>query len=392
MPISVVMPALEMAQETGKLVSWLKKEGETVRKGEMLLEIETDKAVMEIEAQAEGVLAGIAAREGDVIPVGQTIAWLLAPGDSAPPPQQPPAKTSEPQIAKSSVPSGAAVTNGSSVKISPKARRLAKEQGVDLASVKGSGPGGEILSEDILTAHGKAALGRSSTQPIAAAVIKPNQVGRVMAQRTAESWTTVPHFFLQREVVATALSAVREEIASQSGVRPSFTDMLVSLVARILKRHPRMNSSWKSGDIHANASINIGVAVAVDGGVVTPVIQNADDAALTDIAARSKELAQRARSGTLRPEDISGATFTITNLGMYDVDSFSAIIVSPQAGILAVGKLVDRVVVMDGKPSVAPVITLTLSADHRVTDGAQAAGFFKDLAQAISDPLPVLNS
>jgi pyruvate dehydrogenase E2 component (dihydrolipoamide acetyltransferase) len=392
MAISVVMPALEMAQETGKLVAWLKKEGEHVTRGEMLLEVETDKAVVEIEAQGDGVLAGITAQLGDVIPVGQTIAWLVQPGEE-PPVATAPAQTGrkmDTPVSAAPAPSvGAAVAPaaGSGARISPRARRLAKEHGIDLSTVTGSGSGGEILAEDIvkIVESGGAAPAAPAATPMA---IQPvSTVGRIMAERTTQSWTTVPHFFVARDVDGTSLNAARQllipAIEASHGVRVTHTDLLVALVARALARHPRLNSSWAGTGIAPNPSINIALAMAVDQAVVTAVIPDADRLALGDLALRRKELATRARANRLQPADINGATFTISNLGMFGVDAFTAIIVPPQAGILAVGAMSDRPVVIDGEVRVRPMMTLTLSSDHRVVDGAGAASFMKDLVELI---------
>jgi len=380
MAVSVVMPALEMAQETGKLVRWLKQEGEAVTKGDMLLEIETDKAVVEIEAQSDGVLTGITARVDDVIPVGQTIAWLVGPGEE--PPSSPEvaqtgrkmdtAVTAAPSVARSDVAAVAAA------RMSPKARRLAREHGVDLSAIRGSGGGGEILAEDVL--HAASARGDEDTL---------SSVGRIMAERTTQSWTTVPHFFVTREVDATALKRRREslipEIERTHRVKLTHTDLMVAAVARALRHHPRMNASWKDGSIALNREVNVALAIAVENAVVTAVIRNASEASLGEIAARRQELAQRARANRLQPADIAGATFTISNLGMLNVDAFTAIIVPPQAGILAVGAIADRVVAIDGLVGVRPMLTLTLSADHRVVDGARAAMFLNEVVGNLGD-------
>jgi pyruvate dehydrogenase E2 component (dihydrolipoamide acetyltransferase) len=417
MALSVVMPALEMAQETGKLVAWLKKEGEQVRKGDMLLEVETDKAVVEIEALGDGVLAGVTAKPGDVVPVGRTIAWLLQPGEAAP-----------------------SESSTGNARVSPKARRLAKEHGVDLERIMGSGPGGEILTDDVLAAAEQSRLkpaptsglssvvgagvsqpeakapssvvGAGVSQPeakapssvVGAGVSQPeakapssvvgagfsrlDSIGRLMAERTTQSWTTVPHFFLTREIDATALNAARQRlmpaIEKSHGVKITHTDLLIGAVARTLRLHPRMNASWIADGIVLHDHVNVAVAVAVESAVVTIVVSDADTAPLGDVAVRRRDLSERARAGRLQPADISGATFTISNLGMFGIDAFTAIIVPPQAGILAVGAIADRPVAADGRVIVQPTITLTLSCDHRVIDGAGAAGFLGDLAAAIA--------
>jgi pyruvate dehydrogenase E2 component (dihydrolipoamide acetyltransferase) len=396
MAISVVMPALEMAQETGKLISWLKKEGDSVAKGEALLEIETDKAVMEIESPGDGVLAGVKVQPGAEVPVGRTIAWIVRPGEV--PPTDEVATTSGRKttvIAPSAGSSPASVIQGAQpvsqpIRISPKARRLASEHGVNLADVRGSGAGGEILASDIL------AVAESKAGSSPAPVESGGPISRLMAERTTQSWTTVPHFFVVRDVDAGALNDARQrlapEIEQSHALKLTHTDLLAALVARVLVKHPRLNASWTGERVHTNAEINIGLAMAVDDGVVAPVLHNADKSGLREIAAKRRDLTERARGGKLRPADIAGGTFTISNLGMFGVDAFTAIIIPPQAAILAVGRITDRVVPMDGHPGIRPMMTLTLSSDHRVVDGARAAKFLQELVEAIGNPQPWLGS
>src|SRR5438105_255396 len=363
MALSVVMPALEMAQESGKLLAWRKKEGDRVSKGEALLEIETDKAVVEVEAPGDGILAAISAAEGAVVPVGQTIAWLVQPGE-APPADTRPAQTGRRSDAGAATPARDARELAESretaeIRISPKARRLAKEHGLDLASVNGSGPGGEILADDVLAAVGRDAVGRpfqgrqeaGPERPARQSI--PSSAARLMAERTTYSWTTIPHFFVSRDVDATRLNAAREKT---SGV--SHTDLLVSLVATALAKHPRLNASWIDNAVRTNPDVNVAIAIAVEDAVVTGVIHRAGALSLAEIASRRAELADRARAGRLQPADIAGATFTISNLGMFQVDAFTAIILPPQAAILAVGTIADRVVAVDGRPAVRPMMTL----------------------------------
>lgn len=386
MPFSVVMPALEMAQETGKLISWFKKEGDSVVKGEPLLEIETDKAVVEVESPGEGVLAGVRAQAGDEIPVGRTIAWILRPGETVPATeaQVESARKTAASIALPAARKFSPQPHGSpdEIKASPKARRLAQERGVDLQKLRGTGPGGEILAADIL---------RAATVPAGTPqTFHGSPVSRLMAERSLHSWTTVPHFFVAREVDAHELLRERDQLAPEiekaRGVKVTITDLLVSLVARVLLKHPKLNSTWKDQSLQPNAESNICLAVAVDDGVVAPVICHAEKLDLGAIAAQRRDLAERARSAKLRPQDLTGGTFTITNLGMFGVDSFTAIITPPQVAILAVGGLADRIVARDGAPAVRPIMTLTLSCDHRVVDGARAAQFLHTLNEAIENP------
>lgn len=387
MAISVVMPALEMAQETGKLISWLKQEGETVAKGEPLLEIETDKAVIEIESPGEGILAAVKVRAGAEVPVGQTIAWIVQPGETAPSEE---ARFASGRKTSALASSSASVSSAPStqpvaadIRTSPKARRLAAERGVDLTKVRGSGPGGEILASDILAA----AESKAGAAPV---VDSSSPISRLMAQRTTQSWTTVPHFFIVREVDAGALSQARQELAlaieKSRAVKLTLTDLLVGLVARVLLKHPRMNASWTAEGVRRHGDVNMSVAMAVNDGVVAPVIHNAHKADLGEIAVQRRDLTERARTGKLRPQDLVGGTFTISNLGRFGVDAFSAIITPPQAAILAVGRIADRVVPVDGSPGIRPMMTLTLSSDHRVVDGVRAAEFLRDVTEAIGNP------
>jgi pyruvate dehydrogenase E2 component (dihydrolipoamide acetyltransferase) len=361
MATSVIMPALEMAQETGKLVTWYKREGEAVTKGEILMAIETDKAVIEIEAEASGTLGGVRAKEGDVVNVGQVIAWLLAPGETVPTDVVQTVSgrqaTGAPAQARAGVAAAAAqkpATTGERALLSPKARRLAAER------------------------------------EAAASSDEPGQVWRIMADRVTASWTSVPHFFLTRDVDATAIAAARARLAGQganaAGESITYTDQLVALVARALRKHPRLNASWADGTIRYHDEINIGIATAVEQGLVVPVVHRADRLSIPDIAASRRELVARAKAGRLQPADLAQGTFTITNLGMFGIDAFNAIVNAPQAAILAVGRIADRVVAHEGRAVVRPRMTLTLSCDHRVVDGARGAEFLRDLAGIIEHP------
>ena len=437
MATNIIMPALEMTQESGTLVNWLKREGETVTKGEPIMEIETDKATIEIEASASGILGGILAQVGDVVPVGQTIAWILAPGETPPSsasvdlpsgrgvsapahiPSKINIKEASPlarkiaeehaidladvksngnRIEKADVlayiethqtaPQPASVsTNMRLTPASPKARRLAQERGVDLSTVAGSGPDGAVLVSDVEN-HKEVSAPTGNLE-------KLSTVWRVMAERMTTSWTTVPHFYLVREVAATNLIEWRKRILSkvekQTGIKPTFTDLLVKLIAFTLRDHPRLNASWSDGSIQWNKEINIGIATAVEDGLIVPVIQGADKSSIGEIAAQRSDLIVRARTKKLRPADISGGTFTLTNLGMYNVDAFDAIVNTPQAAILSVGRIADRVVPVNGQVAIRPMMILTLSLDHRVVDGARAAQFLDDLANLIEEPLGMLS-
>jgi pyruvate dehydrogenase E2 component (dihydrolipoamide acetyltransferase) len=280
----------------------------------------------------------------------------------------------------------------STAKISPKARRLVQELGVDIAALRGSGSRGEILASDV-----QAAAASQPTSPAAEKASKidvPTSLGRIMADRTTESWRTIPHFFVSRDIDAGALNAYRErslaEIESTHQVRVTHTDLLVAIVARVLLKHSRLNASWTAAGIRLHDYVNMAVAIAVKEGVVAAVIPHAHLASIAEIAIQRRDVAERAHAGKLRPADIADATFTISNLGMYQIDQFSAIIPQSQAAILAIGSITDRVVAVGGEPAVRPMMTLTLSCDHRVADGARAAMFLKDLAEAAREPAQLL--
>ena len=432
MPASVIMPALELAQETGKVLRWLKAPGDRVRKGEPLVEIETDKVTTEIEAPAPGILRDVTAREGDVVPVGQSIALIVeegggvaaatpapasggttgAPTPPAPARASPLARkiaeqhgvdlarvtTSRGRIAKADVLAhvergkAARGADGGAARLpaaSPKARRLAAERGLDIASLPGSGPAGAVLAADVLGPSPTPQEGERA-RVRGAGGHGTGTVWRVMAERMTASWTTAPHFYLVREVNVSRLVSWRERASPQTGARVTYTDLLVKLVAAALSRHPGVNASWRDGAIVRHADINIGLAVAIDEGLIVPVIHRADTLNLAEIATRREDLVSRGQTGTLRLAEIQGGGLTISNLGMYGVDAFSAIVNPPQAAILAVGRIADRVVAIKGQPAVQPTMALTLSCDHRALDGARAAQFLGVVADLIEEPLALL--
>jgi pyruvate dehydrogenase E2 component (dihydrolipoamide acetyltransferase) len=378
MASEVIMPALGLAQETGKVLRWLKAEGESVAKGEPLLEVETDKVTVEVEAPADGTLGGLRAAEGDDVPVGQAVAFILAPGESAP---EPAAVAAEPEGAAREAPAAGAAEQpaGPSPRrrlASPKARRLADEQGVDLDSVTGSGPHGSVLAADL------ASTGRDGAK-----TLDTGAVWQRMAERVSKSWQTVPHFFLVREVDAGRLQAWRETARAREGCEGlTHSDLLVRICAAALGEHPRVNATWQNGSVVGQDEINVGLAVATDDALVVPVIHGADRLDLPAIAARRAELVDAARNGHLSPADVQGGTFTISNLGMYGVDAFLAVVNAPQAAILAVGRIADRIIAVGGAPAVRPTMTLSLSFDHRVVDGARGAQFLDTVAALVEEP------
>lgn len=379
----VVMPALGMAQETGTLIQWFKAAGDRVNQGEPLMEIETDKATVEVEAPASGILASIGAQPGDVVPVGRTIAWILDPGDVPPPVVV--VRLGVAAVGASTAqirpPGSAAVEEGGPIEVaarmpmaSPKARRLARESGQDLTARKGSGPQGEILAQDL-----EGAASTETAQPV-------SRIWEVMVSRLQEAWPATPQFYVMRELDAAGLIAWRQAVAGGGQSRISFTDLLLHLSAIALREHPQLNASWRDGKLILHSQINLGVAVAVDEGLLVPVIHSADQLDLAQLASRRGELVSRARQGRLAPADLSGGTFTLSNLGMYGVDAFLGIVNPPQAALLTVGRIAERVVPVDGAPGVRPRITLGLSVDHRAADGARAAAFLQKLGQLVESP------
>jgi pyruvate dehydrogenase E2 component (dihydrolipoamide acetyltransferase) len=274
------------------------------------------------------------------------------------------------------------------VAASPKARRLAAERGVDLRAVKGSGPGGAVVTADLAGVLTSEPL--TLPPPRGGEGEKVGTVWRIMAERMTASWTSAPHFYLVREVNVTRLHSWLGKARQQTGAHITYTDLLVKLVAVTLARHPRVNVSWRDGALERHTEINVGLAVALEDGLVVPVLHKADTLGLKELAAKREDLVSRAQSGKLRPADIQGGVFTVSNLGMYGVDAFSAIVNPPQAAILAVGRIADRVVPVDGQPAVQPTMLLTLSCDHRALDGARGAQFLGALADLIEEPLALL--
>jgi pyruvate dehydrogenase E2 component (dihydrolipoamide acetyltransferase) len=382
MPVEVIMPALGMSQETGKLLRWIKNEGEAVTKGEPLMEIETDKVTVEIEAPADGILAGVSAAEGEDIPVGRAVAFVLAEGEDLPQTVVPVTTAQPPgaaEPAEMSTNSSASVDQapGRRVLASPKARRIARERGVRIEDLQGTGPHGAIQAADVL-AH------ESSPARLQPAV---SSAWRTMAERMQQSWRDVPHFFLERDLDATRLNSWRETIRRRPGYeKVTHTDLLIVICAAALQEHPRVNATWRDGSVVHLDAINVGIAVSTDDALIVPVVHGAERLELIGVAQARSDLVARARERKLRPADIADGTFTISNLGMFGVDAFHAIVNTPQAAILAVGRILDRIVAVDGEPAVRPTMTVSLSFDHRVVDGAEGARFLDTLAALVEEP------
>ena len=387
MATEVIMPALSPAQETGILIEWFKEEGDLIEKGEPLMEVETDKANVEVEATTTGILANITVNLGDEIPVGKVIALILADGESAPESNKENSST-ESKVSEDTAQLQTTISNPldqsanlptNKIVTSPKVRQYATKKGINLSFIKGSGPNGVILMEDVL-------VNQSSTD-VEENDIPTSKGWRLMADRLTESWSSAPHFNLVRHLDVSNLVTYKKQVQEKNSNRLTYTDLLIKLVSITLKEHPRINASWIDNKIVKNSEINVGLAVDFDGGLIVPVIHKTDELSLGEITNRRKDLITRTQAGKLRSGDMDRGTFTISNLGMFDVDSFNAIINPPQAAILAVGRIVDKVVPVDGLPAVRPILTLNLSFDHRVVDGVRGAEFLQTLSNLIQNPL-----
>ena len=418
MAVPVIMPKMEMAQETATVVEWLKREGERVEKGEPLLVVETDKVTVEIESPASGILAGLRAEPQEVVPVTEVIAHILQPGEELPP--------------EAEVPSLPRPTP--TISATPVARRLAQEKGVDLAQVSGTGPRGQItrrdverylaarvvrpaekvratpaarrvareIGVDLRTLSGTGPRGRIQAADVrraAARLAAPLRPGKVLplegmraaiARRMQQSYQTAPHIHLSLSVDVTEAEAARQRWSRYSEEKISLTVLIVKACAWALRRHPIVNSTLDEEGIHLWEEINIGVAVALPDGLIVPVLHRADVTPVEELARRLQDLTERAHQGRLRPDELEGGTFTITNLGMFGIESFDPIINPPQSAILGVGAAVPTPVVREGEVILRPRMQLTLAADHRVLDGAVAARFLQDVRAAIEDPTLIL--
>ncbi|HEV8344501.1 MAG TPA: dihydrolipoamide acetyltransferase family protein [Candidatus Binatia bacterium] len=392
MATDVIMPALGVAQEKGTLVNWLKAEGDSVVKGEPLMEVETDKARVEIEAPASGILAHMSAAPGDEVPVGQRIALILTPGEpsgkkSQAKPTPTPAKSKEAPKPLVQEPRTETPPVAGRIAASPAARRIAKERKMDLAALKGTGPQGSIVAEDVLRA--------SETQPAAAAAppqlretIQLSAIRRIVGERMSKSKQTAPHFYISMDMDMTEVERQRRERKERGEKEiPSINDFIVYATARVLRDFPSLNAAYTDQGLELFSDINIGMAVALEDGLIVPVIRNADRLSLDQLAQKSRELVEKAQKKKLFPLDYEGGTFTVSNLGMFGVDNFVAIINPPQAAILAVGQVAPRVVPDGQKVAIRSMMTMTLSADHRMTDGAIAAKFLGGVKKLLENPV-----
>ena len=454
MATKVVMEALSPTMEEGRLVKWNKNEGDAVKSGDVLAEVETDKAVMELVARGDGVLRKRLANEGDASPVGTLLAVIAAPdenidsiiasatpagtaaaaspqsgqaaqahgspgaqsGSSAkqavadtresaakdPVPQSPapaPARQSGPPPAprgNGAARPGAPSPAGGRQRSSPLARRLASEKGVQLGAIQGTGPGGRIVKRDIENAKAMGGAGRSAAAERLAAEgdfkdIPLTQIRKTIARRLAESNGPVPTFFLTAEFDATRAAEMRAQLAEMGDqYKVSFNDIVIKAVALALAEHPEVNAHWLNDKIRQFNRIHVAMAVAVEDGLITPVLFDADRLSLWEISEKARDLAKRARERKLMPEEYTGSTFSVSNLGMFGIDQFTAIINPPEAGILAIGGVEEKPVVVDGALEVRQRMRVTMSCDHRVIDGATGAKFLQTVRRYIENPLSLI--
>lgn len=409
----VVMPKMGYDMTEGTIVRWVKQEGDEVKHGEVIAEVETTKVTVEVEAYGSGVLRKIVVREGQTVPVGEVIAIIAGrdeaiPGseEKAPPAVKEKAPTPVARAAETGVGVKEKEEGAARVAASPVARQIARQQGVDLTLIRGTGPGGRIIKEDVETFLKKrpAEVPRPAAAPAAAApTAAPHEIPhedrelsrirQTIARRMAESKRVAPHFYVTSDIDMTEALKLRQSLNALVDERGklSVTDMLVKAAARTLREFPEANASFVDGKLRVYHRINIGVAVALDQGLVTPVIPDCDKKPLSQIAQEAKEVVERARTGRLRPDDLTPGTFTISNLGMFDVEEFAAVINPPEAAVLAVGSVIPRPVVVDGEVKVADRMKVTLSADHRVLDGAVAARFLQRFKLFLEQPLHLVS-
>src|SRR6266540_3211084 len=421
MAAKVHMEALSPTMEEGRLVKWTKHEGDPVKSGDTLAEVETDKAVMELVARADGQLLKVMVPEGTTVPVGNVVAWIGKPGekldgDGAAAPAKPAPAAAAPAAKPTAAPAPAATRapappppapaaapDATRVKASPLARRIAKDAGVDLKLVQGSGPGGRVIKRDL--------EGASATAPVAPASAVPRtadraprtgvpyedvpltQIRKTIAKRLVASIGPIPHFFLTTEIDMERAAEAREALNRQlgeDGGKISFNDIVIKAVALALVRHRPCNAWFQEDHIRYWNDVHVGMAVAIEDGLITPVIRHADMKTLSEIGAEARELAGRARNRRLKPEEYTGATFSVSNLGMFDIDQFTAVINPPEAGIVAIGTIVPKAVPDGDRVVVRRRLRVTMSCDHRVIDGATGAAFLKTLKQMLENPLAML--
>ncbi len=393
MATTVIMPKLGLTMEEGTIEKWLKQEGDRVEKGEPLVEIITEKINLQYESPAAGILRKILHDEGEAVPVTTPIALIAGEGEALPefeaagrevPAEAPtpPSATRETQEAPQRI------------FVSPIARRIAQEKGIDLSALKGSGPGGRIIKADVLKAAEKVKAPEVKQPPPSAEpserMIPLKGIRKIIAKRMTESFQNIPHFYLSLEVDMAAIQDLRErlkeEVEKRAKVRLTLTDLLVKVTATALRDNPIINSRVEGDQIHLLDEINIGVAIALEDGLIVPVVHHADGKSLAEIASTLRDLTQRAREGKLSLEDVGGGTFTLSNMGMLGIDKFNPIINPPECSILGVGRTVEKPVVQRGEIRIRPMAWLSLSSDHRIVDGSTAALFLNHVKKLIEDP------
>ncbi|MBI2855915.1 MAG: 2-oxo acid dehydrogenase subunit E2 [Chloroflexi bacterium] len=416
MATRVVMPQMGYDMQEGTLVRWLKQEGEAVHRGEVIAEIETDKAVVEMEAYASGVLLKAVIAEGATTPVGETIAFIGEAGETVPeweasPGPSPrdeakvevaegdasaPARAEAEETAEGAEEAPSSARQRGRVRASPLARSLAEEKGIDLAQVNGSGPGGRVSRDDVLAFMERGVeaprIEEAPVEEETSEIVPLSRMRQAIARRTAQSKREAPHFYVTAEVDMTRAMALRQEINQALGdeVRVSVNDIIVKACAQALVKHPTLNASFEEDHLRVHREINIGIAIALEAGLIIASLGDCRHRSLTDVARASKSVVERAQSGVMRAEDYTGSTFSISNMGMFDVDSFSAIIYPPQAAVVAVGTVRKRPVVRDDQVTIAQVMQAILSTDHRIADGAQAARFMVEVKHLLENPVSLL--
>lgn len=405
MAAELKVPTLGMDMEGATIIRWMVEEGATVEKGDPVLEIETDKTSFEVEANGDGEIQNLRGDEGETLPVGTIVAYITAPGEQAPgheeTEKEPPTSGDDngkvahvdEKKERETVETAPPEPNGDrrKVRASPAARRTAQERGVELEDVTGSGPGGRVYLSDVLEADGTQEATPEEPSVAEVSTVEPvrreplSRVRRIGAERTTKSFSEVPHFYLTREMEADRLLDLQERLKEKMDPTPGVTELLALAAARTLKSHPRLNARYAGEELELQETVNLGLAVATDEGLVVPVLKGADALPLRDLVPAVKDLVSRAREGKLGREELSGGTFTISNLGMMGIDSFDAVINTPEAAILAVGR--SRVIPEwnDGEWLPRRIISMTLSVDHRMADGADGSRFLWDLQDALTD-------
>ena len=408
MATEVVMPQMGYDMQEGTVVRWLKKEGEEVRRGEPIAEIETDKAVVEMEAYASGLLRRIVAKEGQTVPVGQVIGYIGAadealpdaPAEASPAAAEEKAALSEAEVRPPR--EVAEVPPSEGMRVSPVARRLADEKGIDVRQVKGTGPGGRITKDDVLAYEAIAQEAVPAMAPAVEAAPAPDvalperidlsRMRQAIARRTQQSKREAPHFYVSAEIDMTRCMELRQQLndALEGDVRISVNDLIVKACAKALLKFPAYNSFYKEDHLQVNPSVNIGIAIALEQGLIVPALLHCEQKSVTQIARESKELVQRAQQGHLRQDEYTAGTFSVSNLGMFDVDEFIAIIFPPQSAVLAVGAVRPRPVVREDQVVIRQTMKATISVDHRVSDGAEAARFLGEIKHLLENPAAIL--